>query len=34
VWSENPDTAERWHAAYHIFTQFQIHLFLSVYKKY
>jgi hypothetical protein len=34
VWSENPDTAERWHAAYHIFTQLQVHLFLSVYKKY
>lgn len=33
VWSENPDTAERWHAAYHIFTEFQVHLFLSVYKK-
>ena len=32
VWSENPDTAERWHAAYHIFTQFQVHLFLSVYR--
>lgn len=32
VWSENPDTAERSHAMYHLFTQFQIHLFLSVYQ--
>jgi len=34
VWSEDPWTAELWHAGYHLFTQFQIHLFLFVYEEY